>query len=43
MGWGALVVEYGDVILSAGYDSGVYLEHFKGINAINTKDYGILI
>ena len=38
-----IVVEYGDVILSAGYDSGVYLEHFKGINAINTKDYGILI
>lgn len=38
-----IVVEYGDVILAAGYDSKVYLEHFKGVNAIDAEDYGIVI
>lgn len=37
-----IVVEYGDVILATGYDSRVYLEHFKGINAIDTNDYGFI-
>lgn len=36
-----IVIEYGDVILAAGYDSKVYLEHFKSINAIDAEDYGI--
>lgn len=37
-----IVAEYGSVIGAAGYDSNVYLEHFKGVKAINPKDYGIV-
>lgn len=37
-----IVSEYGPLISAAGYDSNVYLEHFKTINAINTQDYGII-
>lgn len=37
-----IVTEYGNVITASGYDSNVYLEHFKTVNAINTEDYGII-
>lgn len=38
-----IVTEYGSVISASGYDSNVYLECFKKVNAINTEDYGIII
>ncbi|WP_251977333.1 hypothetical protein [Salinicola avicenniae] len=37
-----IVTEYGSVITASGYDSDVYLKHFKTINAINTEDYGLI-
>jgi hypothetical protein len=37
-----LVVEYGNLITASGYDSNVYLEHFNGVNAVNTSDYGLV-
>lgn len=37
-----IVNEYGNVISASGYDSNVYLEHFKTINTINAEDYGII-
>lgn len=37
-----IVGEYGHLLSASGYDSNVYLEHFKCINAINTEDYGIV-
>jgi len=37
-----IVAEYGDVILATGYDSRVYLEHFRSVNAIDTNDYGFI-
>jgi hypothetical protein len=37
-----IVIEYGNLISASGYDSNVYLEHFKSINAINADDYGIV-
>jgi hypothetical protein len=37
-----IVTEYGKVIAASGYDSNVYLDHFKTIKAINTEDYGII-
>jgi len=37
-----IVTEYGNAIAASGYDSNVYLEHFKTVNAINTEDYGII-
>ena len=38
-----LVVEYGKLIAASGYDSNVYLEHFNGVNAVNTSDYGLVV
>lgn len=35
-----IVVEYGHLLVAAGYDSDVYLRHFNNINPINTSDYG---
>ncbi|MCY1380889.1 hypothetical protein D9M69_687470 [compost metagenome] len=37
-----ITIEYGFSISAAGYDSDVYLEHFKNINAINPLDYGVI-
>jgi hypothetical protein len=37
-----IVTEYGSAIAASGYDSNVYLDHFKNVNAINTEDYGII-
>ncbi len=37
-----IIIEYGPSISAAGYDSDVYLEHFKNINAINPHDYGVI-
>lgn len=37
-----LVIEYGDKLSAAGFDSNVYLEHFKSINPVNTADYGLV-
>jgi hypothetical protein len=37
-----IVVEYGSLLSASGYDSNVYLEHFKSVNAVNTEDYGII-
>lgn len=37
-----VVMQYGHLIAPAGYDSNVYLEHFKGINAIRPADYGLI-
>jgi hypothetical protein len=37
-----IVIEYGSDIEASGYDSNVYLEHFKNVNVINTEDYGII-
>lgn len=37
-----MLVNYGSLISAAGYDSNVYLEHFKNINAVNAHDYGII-
>ena len=36
-----IVTEYGEHFSPTGYDSKVYLDHFKDIKAINTDDYGI--
>lgn len=37
-----IVTEYGSAIAASGYDSNVYLDHFKHVNAINTEDYSII-
>jgi hypothetical protein len=37
-----LVIEYGDKLSAAGFDSNVYLEHFRIINPVNTADYGLV-
>jgi hypothetical protein len=37
-----IVAEYGHLLTAAGYDSNVYLEHFKTIKPIDTDDYGII-
>lgn len=37
-----LVFEYGQLITASGFDSDVYLEHFNGVKAINTSDYGLV-
>ncbi|EHJ91469.1 hypothetical protein [Vreelandella boliviensis] len=37
-----IVTEYGNAITASGYDSNVYLDHFKTVNAIDPKDYGII-
>lgn len=37
-----IVAEYGHLMSAAGYDSNVYLEHFKTIKAVSTSDYGII-
>lgn len=37
-----IVTKYGSAIAASGYDSNVYLEHFKSINEINTDDYGVI-
>lgn len=37
-----IVEEYGDAISASGYDSNIYLQHFKTINRINASDYGII-
>ena len=37
-----IVTEYGNAIAASGYDSNVYLEHFKTVNAIDSEDYGII-
>lgn len=37
-----IVTEYGHLITASGYDSNVYLNHFKMVSAINTEDYGII-
>lgn len=37
-----IVTEYEEHFLPTGYDSKVYLDHFKDIKAINTDDYGIV-
>lgn len=37
-----IVTEYGSAIAASGYDSNVYLDHFKYVNAINTEDCGII-
>ena len=37
-----IVTEYGEKISPNGYDSKVYLDHFKGIKQINTDDYGVI-
>lgn len=36
-----IVAEYGHLISPAGYDSNVYLSHFKTIKPINTEDFKI--
>lgn len=36
-----IVAEYGHLISAAGYDSNVYLKHFKTIKAVDPGDYGI--
>lgn len=37
-----LVVEYGSLIAASGYDSNVYLEHFRSVNAVDTSDFGLI-
>lgn len=37
-----IVSEYGRLISAAGYDSRVYLEHFREVKAVDTTDYGIV-
>ncbi len=37
-----IVTEYSSAIAASGYDSNVYLEHFKNVNAINAEDYGVI-
>lgn len=37
-----IVAEYGHLMSAAGYDSNVYLEHFRTVKPIDTDDYGIL-
>lgn len=37
-----IVTEYGSAIEASGYDSNVYLDHFKHVNEINSEDYGII-
>lgn len=37
-----IVAEYGHLMSAAGYDSNVYLEHFKTIKPVDTGDYGIV-
>lgn len=37
-----IVAEYGHLVSAAGYDSNVYLEHFKAIKPVNTSVYGIV-
>jgi hypothetical protein len=36
-----LVAEYGHLMAASGYDSKVYLEHFKSVKAVDTSDYGL--
>ena len=37
-----IVCEYGHLISPAGYDSNVYLEHFKEVKPIDADDYGVI-
>jgi hypothetical protein len=37
-----IVAEYGQLISATGYDSTVYLEHFKAVDAVDADDYGIV-
>lgn len=37
-----IVAEYGHLISAAGYDSNVYLEHFKTVKPVDPGDYDIL-
>lgn len=37
-----IVAEYGTLISATGYDSDVYLSHFREVAAVNTNDYGIV-
>ena len=37
-----IVAEYGHLMSAAGFDSDVYLEHFRLIKPVNTSDYGII-
>ena len=37
-----IVAEYGYLMSAAGYDSNVYLEHFKMIKPVSTGDYDIV-
>ena len=37
-----LVLRYGNQIAASGFDSNVYLEHFRDIEAVNTSDYGLV-
>jgi hypothetical protein len=36
-----IISEYGSVLAASGYDSRVYLEHFREVSAVDANDYGI--
>ena len=36
------MLRYGPRIASSGYDSEVYLEHFKSVKSIDTSDYKLI-
>jgi hypothetical protein len=38
----SIVVKYGGFFSPAGFDSGVYYDHFKKVGRINPSDYGII-
>lgn len=37
-----IVAQYGHLLSAAGYDSNVYLQHFKAIKPVDPGDYGII-
>ncbi|MGV3467955.1 hypothetical protein [Limnobacter sp.] len=37
-----MVFKYGHLLSAAGYDSNVYLEHFKEVRPVDTGDYGVI-